>query len=292
MPGELILQNFRQQVDDRLDQLCPPADLVPTQLHEAMRYSALAPGKRLRPVLTMAAAEAVGASSSIALDAGCAIELVHCFSLIHDDLPAIDNDDLRRGRATCHKVFGEAMAILAGDALFALAFEIMSKCHFEPEICAKCVQTLALGSGSQGLVGGEVLDILSEGVEGDMNLLQMIHARKTGALLGVCCEIGGVLGGVSGGESQILREFGVKVGLAFQVADDVLNETSTPEQLGKAVGSDSALDKLTYPRLIGLEESRKLAEHMVSDAVAMLEPFGANANQLKELAQYAIQRDW
>lgn len=292
MPGELILQQFREQVDTRLSELLSPADLMPTELHEAMRYSALAPGKRLRPVMTMVAAKAVGSDPLIALDAGCATELVHCFSLIHDDLPAIDNDDLRRGRPTCHKVYGEAMAILAGDALFALAFDVVSQCHADANKVAACVRSLAHSTGSHGLVGGEVLDILSEGVEGDMALLQTIHARKTGALLGACCEIGGILGGADAHYRGVLREFGNKVGLAFQVADDVLNETSTAEQLGKAVGSDSELNKLTYPRLIGLEESKSLAQQISDEAVALLEPFGERAHHLRGLAEYAVNRDW
>ncbi|MFM9872915.1 MAG: polyprenyl synthetase family protein [Fimbriimonadaceae bacterium] len=292
MPGELILQQFREQVDTRLSELLSPADLTPSELHSAMRYSALAPGKRLRPGMTIAAAQAVGALPEIALDAGCATELVHCFSLIHDDLPAIDNDDLRRGRATCHKIYGEAMAILAGDALFALAFEVVSLCNPDPAKTAACVRALAHSTGSHGLVGGEVLDILSEGVEGDMALLQTIHARKTGALLGACCEIGGILGGANGDLWVVLREFGQKVGLAFQVADDVLNETSTAEQLGKAVGSDSELNKLTYPRLIGLEQSKTLANTIVSEACELLTPFGDAAANLRGLADYAVQRDW
>lgn len=265
---------------------------MPKELHEAMRYSALAPGKRLRPVMTLAAAQAMGAQSDVALDAGCATELVHCFSLIHDDLPAIDNDDLRRGRATCHKVYGEAMAILAGDALFALAFEVVAQCNPDSAKTAACVRALAHSTGSHGLVGGEVLDILSEGVEGDMHLLQTIHARKTGALLGACCEIGGILGGANEEIRGVLREFGNKVGLAFQVADDVLNETSTAEQLGKAVGSDSELNKLTYPRLIGLEESKRLADQFIGEATELLFPFGDEANNLKALADYAVRRDW
>ncbi len=292
MPGELILQQFREQVDTRLSELLSPADLMPTELHEAMRYSALAPGKRLRPVMTMVAAEAVGSNPSIALDAGCATELVHCFSLIHDDLPAIDNDDLRRGRPTCHKVNGEAMEILEVDALLALAFDVVSQCHIDANKVVACVRSLAHSTGSHGLVGGEVLDILSEGVEGDMVLLQTIHARKTGALLGACCEIGGILGGADAHSRGVLREFGNKVGLAFQVADDVLNETSTAEQLGKAVGSDSELNKLTYPRLIGLEESKSLAQQISDEAVALLEPFGERAHHLRGLAEYAVNRDW
>ncbi len=292
VPGELLLQSFREQVDKRISELLPPETDHPTDLHRAMRYSALAPGKRLRPVLTIAAAQACGSRPDVALDAGCSIELVHCFSLIHDDLPAIDNDDLRRGRPTCHKVFGEALAILAGDALFALAFEILAQSPVDPIRTSQTIRVLAQAAGSHGLVGGEVLDIQSEGVAGDMALLQTIHARKTGALLGACCEIGAILAGATPQIQSDLKNFGEKVGLAFQVADDVLNETSTAEQLGKAVGSDSALNKLTDPRLIGLEASRELAHQTVEDALALITPLGPASGSLATLARYAVQRDW
>jgi geranylgeranyl diphosphate synthase type II len=282
---EAIQDRFRLLIDQQLDQLLPSPNDSPVELHRAMRYSALAPGKRLRPIFAMAAAQAVGGSPETALNPGCAIELVHCFSLIHDDLPAIDNDELRRGQPTCHKVFGEAMAILAGDALFALAFEIMSD---SPE----CVPILAKAAGSHGLVGGEVLDILAEGKAGTLESLQIIHLRKTGALLGAACEVGGTVAGANTHQRAILRTFGEQVGLAFQIADDVLNETSTPEQLGKAVGSDSALDKLTYPKLMGLRQSRELADNLIQSAVQSLTPFGPNADQLKALAQFTVDRKW
>ena len=186
MDGDSRLTTYRTLAENRLAELLPPESTVPQKLHEAMRYSALAPGKRLRPALCMAAAEAVGARPEVALDAGCAAELVHAFSLIHDDLPAIDNDELRRGRPTCHVVFGEAMALLAGDALFALAFQILGEGGYSAEV-SLC---LARASGSSGLVGGEVLDVLSEGLPPDMELLKTIHARKTGALIAAACEMG------------------------------------------------------------------------------------------------------
>ncbi len=292
MSSESIIDQYREIVDARLNELLPPETLLPTELHQAIRYSALGTGKRLRPAITMAAAKACGAQPSLALDAGCATELVHCFSLIHDDLPAIDNDDLRRGQPTCHKAYGEAIAILAGDALFALSFEILAASITDPGPSQKALLCLARASGSQGLVGGEVLDIQAEGQPGDMALLQTIHARKTGALLGACCEIGAIIAGASVEDQANLKNFGEQIGLAFQVADDVLNETSTAEQLGKAVGSDSAMEKLTYPSLIGLEASRNLAADIVESALKSIQGLPGDISELRGLAEYAVLRDW
>lgn len=292
MSSESIIDQYREIVDARLNELLPPESLLPTELHQAIRYSALGTGKRLRPAITMASAKACGAQPSLALDAGCATELVHCFSLIHDDLPAIDNDDLRRGQPTCHRAYGEAIAILAGDALFALSFEILAASISDPGQSQKALLCLARASGSQGLVGGEVLDIQAEGQPGDMALLQTIHARKTGALLGACCEIGAIIAGASAQDQANLKNFGEQIGLAFQVADDVLNETSTAEQLGKAVGSDSAMEKLTYPSLIGLEASRNLATDIVESALKSIQGLPGDVSELRGLAEYAVLRDW
>ncbi len=292
MSSESIIDQYREIVDARLNELLPPETLLPTELHQAIRYSALGTGKRLRPAITMAAAKACGAQPSLALDAGCATELVHCFSLIHDDLPAIDNDDLRRGQPTCHKAYGEAIAILAGDALFALSFEILAASITDPGPSRKALLCLARASGSQGLVGGEVLDIQAEGQPGDKALLQTIHARKTGALLGACCGIGAIIAGASVEDQANLKNFGEQIGLAFQVADDVLNETSTAEQLGKAVGSDSAMEKLTYPSLIGLEASRNLAADIVESALKSIQGLPGDVSELRGLAEYAVFRDW
>ncbi|QYK52596.1 MAG: polyprenyl synthetase family protein [Fimbriimonadaceae bacterium] len=292
MSSESIIDQYREKVDARLVTLLPSEETLPTELHQAIRYSALGTGKRLRPAITMAAAKACGADPLLALDAGCATELVHCFSLIHDDLPAIDNDDLRRGQPTCHKAYGEAIAILAGDALFALAFEILAHSIADPAKAQKSLLCLARASGSQGLVGGEVLDIQAEGQSGDMALLQTIHARKTGALLGACCEIGAIIAGATAEHQANLKQFGEQIGLAFQVADDVLNETSTPEQLGKAVGSDYAMAKLTYPSLIGLDNSKNLASELVTEALKLIEGLPGDASELKGLAEYAVIRDW
>lgn len=292
VPGEEMLEDARRRVDTRLSELLPQEAESPTELHAAMRYSALATGKRLRPALAMASSLAVGGSEAAALDAGCAIELVHCFSLIHDDLPAIDNDDLRRGRPTCHVKFGEAMAILAGDALFALSFEILAGCSDDARKIAACVGALAHASGSLGLVGGEVLDIQAEERGGDQAHLQTIHSRKTGALIGASCRIGGILGGGDAIQCQHLQVFGEKIGLAFQIADDILNETSTAEQLGKAVGSDRALNKLTYPALIGLDQSIALGREVSEEALSHLAHLPGDTSALRTLANYVIDRHW
>jgi geranylgeranyl diphosphate synthase, type II len=284
----LQLKAYSEPVDARLRQLLPSVEIPPTELHAAMRYSCLAPGKRLRPVLCMAAASSLGVGSGSVIDAACAIEMVHCFSLIHDDLPAIDNDDLRRGVPTLHVKYGEALAILAGDALFALALQTLASSPHEPAQVVRAVQRLTVASGSDGLVGGEVADVLSEGKAADRQTLAFIHSRKTGALIAASCEIGGILAGGSEPECAGLKRYGDSIGLAFQIADDVLNETSTPEQLGKAAGSDRERRKATYPSLYGVEESRRLADQAVEEALSSLgerpDPF------LSELAKYAVER--
>ena len=277
--------------EGRLDAILPSSDVDPRRLHQAMRHSALAPGKRIRPALCMAAAEAVGGKRESALDAGCAVELVHCFSLIHDDLPAIDDDDLRRGRATSHKKFGEAMAILAGDALFALAFQVAAGIEAEDVRVRKVIACLAHATGSAGLVGGEVMDIQSEGSEPDPRLLRTIHERKTGALITACCVMGGVLGGGDERDLRRLGEYGREVGLAFQISDDVLNETGTTEQLGKAVGSDRARGKQTYPALMGLEAARAEAGRWTQKAVVALDGLPGDVAGLVELAHFAADRE-
>lgn len=291
VPGEPTLNSIKELAERRLGELLPDVSLMPTDLHQAMHYSATAPGKRLRPSLCMAAAVAVGADVQVGLDAGCATELVHCFSLIHDDLPCIDNDELRRGRPTCHVKFGEAIAVLAGDALFALAFEVMSRCHENSTIALNCMQELAKSSGSSGLVGGEVLDIQAEGKPGTMDDLKTIHSRKTGALIAACCSIGGICGGGSQANIESLKKYGDHVGIAFQIADDMLNETSTAGQLGKSVGSDRMRNKLTYPSLIGLEESKLKAQEATESAIQCLSSLPGDTSLLKTLAEYAIFRD-
>lgn len=266
-----------------------------------MRYSALAPGKRLRPILCLAAAEAVGGSAEEVLDAACALEFVHVFSLIHDDLPPIDNDALRRGLPTCHVKFGEATAILAGDALLALAFEVLSGSPSpsgsgvwgvrEPATAAlSCVRSLATALGSDGLVAGEIVDVLSEGKVVDPDTLEYIHTRKTGALIAASCEIGAILGGADEATIEGVKRYGAWVGLAFQVADDILNETSSEEALGKAAGSDRSRGKATYPALHGLDGARHAAAAFVEIAVDSLPSKLAERELLLHLAQYAVER--
>ncbi len=281
---------YQESVEPRLSQLLPPADREPVVLHEAMRSSALAPGKRLRPALCMAACAAAGGDPLNALDAGCALEFVHCFSLIHDDLPAIDNDDLRRGLPTCHKVYGEAAAILAGDALFALAFSVVAQMQATDAQKARCTLLLANSSGSDGLVAGEVLDVLAEGQEPDLEKVRSIHRLKTGALIQAACEMGGVMAGASDQAVAQLGAYGRDVGLAFQIADDVLNETSTAEELGKAVGSDAERGKQTYPRAIGLEAAIQEAARCAEAAKAALEGLPGDASALRDLAEFSARR--
>ncbi len=280
----------RPLVDARLDELLPPAESEPRPLHEAMRYSALAPGKRIRPAFAAAAHRAVNPEGRAWLDAACAVEMVHCFSLIHDDLPAIDNDDLRRGRPTCHVQFGEAIAILAGDALFARAFEAVGAMDAPPEVRADCSLILARASGSPGLVAGEVLDILGESLPPDALLVQRIHEWKTGALIAAACELGAASAGASPDQRRALSAFGLACGLAFQAADDVLNETGTAEELGKAVGSDRELGKQTYPAVFGLEAAVARAEELIESAIAALREAGIESAELAALAKACLHR--
>lgn len=284
------LKAYSNLVDSRLDQLLPLATEPPGELHGAMRYSCLAPGKRLRPILCMASAEAVGEGRASVLDAACAIEMVHCFSLIHDDLPAIDNDDLRRGMPTLHVHAGEALAILAGDALFALAFHTLAASQAPVERVLEAVKRLTIASGSAGLVGGEVVDVISEGRAVEPEILEFIHAKKTGALISASCEIGGILGGGTASQIAALLEYGRSVGLAFQIADDVLNETSSPDRLGKAAGSDRERMKATYPALYGVEASRAKARQMAEAATGALRDAGIESELLTALAQFSVER--
>lgn len=259
-----------------------------------MRYSTLAPGKRLRPVLCMVSAEAVGGSWEDAVDAACALELVHVFSLIHDDLPAIDDDDLRRGLPTCHRKFGEATAILAGDALFSLAFETMASLGGAKSrgVVGACIAALASAAGSHGLVAGEIVDVITEGHEYDEETLHYIHSHKTGALIAASCEIGGLLGGGTASQAAGLHDYGSWVGLAFQVADDILNETSSSQALGKATGSDRSRGKATYPALHGLEGAQQAARRYAERAVQCLPSDLVERSLLEHLAMFAIERTW
>ncbi len=290
MSVDALLSRVRPLVDARLGELIPPESAEPELLHQAMRYMALAPGKRIRPAFAAAAYAAVGGEGDGWLDAACAAELVHCFSLIHDDLPAIDNDDLRRGRPTCHVQFGEAAAILAGDALFALAFQALAEMDQPDSVRAACCASLSRASGSTGLVAGEMLDILGEKLPPEEGLLNRIHAWKTGALIASACRMGALTGGATPQQAQALDDFGMGCGLAFQAADDILNEEGTAEELGKAVGTDRELGKQTYPAVYGLEESKRRAEALLFAAVDQLTGQVESLSELRALALFCLRR--
>ena len=276
--------------DRHLESRLPVVEGRAEPLVAAMRYSVLAPGKRLRPVLCMASADAVGGNAEDVLDAACALELVHAFSLIHDDLPAIDNDELRRGRPTCHVQFGEATAILAGDALFSLAFELLAGMSISAERVVRAVQILARASGADGLVAGEIVDVLTEGKPYDASTLEYIHTRKTGALIAASCELGALLGGGDPAQVQAFEAYGRHLGLAFQIADDILNETGTSDELGKAAGSDRSRGKATYPHLHGLEGARQAAATAAQRAIDALPESLNRWDFLVGLAEFTVQR--
>ena len=281
-------------INEALDNYLPSSDLKPTKLHQAMRYSVLAGGKRLRPILTLVAADLVGdVSEKDILPAACALELVHNYSLIHDDLPSMDDDDVRRGQPSNHKKFTPALAILAGDALLTLAFELISEIEdIEAGKINSLTKELAQGSGHQGMVGGQVVDIESEGKEIDSQELDYIHRHKTGALLKTSVRLGALMGSATEKQLTALTTYAEKIGLAFQIVDDILDVEGSAEKLGKAVGSDLNKDKATFPAIYGLDESKELATQTVQEAKDALSIFGDEANLLKELANYIIQRDY
>lgn len=280
-----------QQIEAGLDSYTQPQPGCPPQLLEAMRYSLLGAGKRLRPQLTLSAAEACGYDWRQALPAACAVEMVHTYSLIHDDLPAMDDDDLRRGRPTCHKVFGEAMAILAGDGLLTLAFEVLAE-HIKPaEVAARCCAALAQAAGPAGMVGGQVDDIGAEQTGGGLERLESIHARKTGALLRVSLRLGGLCARAGDEALVALDEYGRRLGLAFQITDDLLDVQGEEAAMGKRVKKDSDRHKLTFPALLGVEESRRRAGELVDEACRALSPLGRRAGRLEQIARYVVERN-
>jgi geranylgeranyl diphosphate synthase, type II len=265
----------------------------PEKIYEAMRYSLMAGGKRLRPILCLAACEMMGGTIDMAMATACAVEMLHTMSLIHDDLPAMDNDDYRRGKLTNHKVYGDDIAILAGDGLLAYAFEyVITHTHNVPlERVTQVIARLGHATGATGLVGGQVLDLESEGkTDIPLETLNFIHRHKTGALLEACVVCGGIIAGASSTEVQRLSRYSQNIGLAFQIIDDILDITQTDEQLGKTAGKDQQAQKVTYPSLWGLEESQQKAQELVEDACAELEPFGDKALPLKELAHFITSR--
>jgi geranylgeranyl diphosphate synthase type II len=257
-----------------------------------MRHSTFAGGKRIRPILCMEAARAMAGNLPTGIeDLGAELEMLHTYSLVHDDLPALDNDDLRRGKPTCHVVYGEAIAILAGDALQTQAYEVLANLKCSAEARVQIISEIAKGTGTvAGMIGGQVVDIESEHAKPNVDTLEYIHAAKTGALITASVVSGGLYAGGSTQQVQGLRRFGIGIGLAFQIVDDVLDVTQSSEQLGKTAGKDTATEKLTYPALFGVEESLRKADALIADAHSALEPFGERAEILKELANYLVQR--
>ena len=287
-----FLSTRTEAVNRALDQFLPSEKIKPATIHKAMRYSLFAGGKRMRPALCLAAAEACGGSNKDAMPLACAVECIHTYSLIHDDLPAMDNDDFRRGKPTNHKVFGEGVAVLAGDALLTQAFEIAAQCkkiaRYPHE---KIILEIAKASGSLQLIAGQVADLEGEGKKISEAELKFIHERKTSALL--CCSVrlGGMSANCSPAQLKALTDFGYHVGLAFQVIDDILDVTQTSEQLGKTAGKDVAVQKATYPAIVGLEKSREIAEKLTDKAFAALKVFKGKAVALEALAEFLLKRD-
>jgi geranylgeranyl diphosphate synthase type II len=286
------LQEQCRLVEAALNRWVPPETEPPQSIHRAMRYSLFAGGKRIRPVLCMSAARAVSDSVDGLEDAACTLELIHTYSLIHDDLPALDNDDLRRGRPTCHKVFGEAMAILAGDSLLTLAFEVLAKVQaLSAERRVALAAELATASGTvRGMIGGQVHDIEGEGKPPTADLLESIHRAKTGALLRASVRMGGICAGACPDQYNALSEYGVHVGLAFQIIDDILDIEQSSEALGKTAGKDAEQGKITFPAVYGLERSKQMADVELARAHECLGPFGERGYWLHQLADLVVNR--
>jgi geranylgeranyl diphosphate synthase type II len=287
-----IMESGRRLADAALERLIPPESQPPASIHKAMRHSVFAGGKRLRPILCLEAARMISTALPSGIDElGAALEMLHTYSLIHDDLPALDNDDLRRGRPTCHKVFGEAIAILAGDALQTQAYEVMARLQCSPEARTRIIAEVASGTGTvEGMIGGQVMDLEAEHTDPDAATLENIHRSKTGALITASLVSGGLYAGAHDGDVVRLRHFGQAIGLAFQIADDVLDCTQSSEQLGKTAGKDAAASKATYPALFGIAKSTQMADSLVKKGCAELDSFGRRADTLKELALFLIKR--
>jgi len=288
------LQEKAASIEDALDRILAEGDTEPSILNEAMRYSVFAGGKRLRPILTIAAAEAVGGREEDVMTAACAIELIHTYSLIHDDLPAMDDDDYRRGRPTNHKVYGEALAILAGDALLTKAFEILAGCSVPGtagRLMLRVIGEIAEAAGARGMVGGQTLDILSEGKAVDARTLFYIHKNKTGALLRASVRTGAILAGAGEEELTALTSFAEEFGLLFQITDDILNVVGDSSKMGKPVGTDAQRAKATYPALYGLDGARKMAREGKERALAALDSFDSKADPLRLLVSYLLERE-
>jgi len=286
------LEQGRELTDAALNRLLPAASEHPVSIHQAMRHSVFAGGKRLRPILCMEAGRMVAGSLPRGIEElGAALEMLHTYSLIHDDLPALDNDDLRRGRPTCHKAFGEAIAILAGDALQTRAYEVLARLRCLAEARVRIIEEIAHGTGTvRGMIGGQVVDLEAEHKKPDLATLEYIHQSKTAALIAASAVSGGLYGDATDDAVVRLRCYGQTIGLAFQIVDDVLDVTQSSEQLGKTAGKDTAAEKATYPALFGIEESLKKADALLEKALSSLEGFGAQAEILKSLAHFLVER--
>jgi geranylgeranyl diphosphate synthase, type II len=289
------LDGYRSAVDDALRAALPGEEVWPATIHRAVRYSLFAGGKRIRPALVLAAGEAVGGASPDLMPLACAVEMIHTYSLIHDDLPAMDNDDLRRGKPTSHKVFGEAIAILAGDALLTRAFHLLAEgapdmddARLRRRMTAAAI--LGEACGTTGLIGGQVQDLESEGKTVDAAALEALHRAKTGALLAACVRGGGVLSGATGEDATRLDRYASAIGLAFQIVDDVLDATEGAEQLGKTAGKDSAAHKATYVSVHGLDRSRSMASELLAEALDAVTPMGTRASVLAGIANLIVTR--
>ncbi len=288
-----ILQSGVETTDRALERLLPPADQVPASIHSAMRHSTFAGGKRLRPILVYETANMIAGGYPFAgvENLGAAIEMLHTYSLIHDDLPALDNDDLRRGKPTCHVAFGEAIAILAGDALQTLAYQTLATLECPARAIVEIIRLVAQATGTiEGMIGGQVLDLQAEQSKPTAESVEAIHRAKTGALIRVSIVVGGLYAGCTPEDAERLAAFGTKAGLAFQIVDDILDVTQNSAQLGKTAGKDVATNKATWPAVFGIEASRKDANRFITEAFVELEPYGEAANSLKAVARYLVER--
>jgi geranylgeranyl diphosphate synthase type II len=278
-------------IEEALENHLPPETTAPATIHRAMRYSVFAGGKRIRPILCLETARLFSKSISAAVTAGCAIEFIHTYSLIHDDLPPLDNDDFRRGKPTCHKEFGEAMAILAGDGLLTLAFETLARADVDPARRLRIITEIAASAGTvRGMVGGQVADLEAEGRPADAAMLEYIHRSKTAALIRAATVSGAIAGGASDADVERMRRFGEALGWEFQVVDDILDVQETSSALGKTAGKDEAQQKATYPALFGIEKSKAFAEELAERAEGELAEYGQRASRLREMANFLVSR--
>jgi geranylgeranyl diphosphate synthase type II len=286
-----FLEEARQLVDAALEEHLPAETDEPRTLHRAMRYSVFAGGKRIRPALVLAASDLHGGRREDALPAACAMEMIHTYSLIHDDLPAMDDDDLRRGRPSCHKAFDEATAILAGDALLTHAFLILSQQQSSaPEHLLLMIAALAEAAGTGGMIGGQMADLESEGIEVGLTMVERIHLLKTAALITASLTMGALLAGANDEELERMKNFGRRIGLLFQITDDILDRTSNTEELGKTAGKDEAQGKATYPAAAGMDQANSRAEQLARRAARDLEPYGDRATVLLQLTDFLLRR--